>query len=349
MLRAVRRQATDCVAVAPYIYDVAAQAAGITISQFCRDPAAMASAQLALHESVGQDVIAVGADNYYIAEGFGCRTTQAEDEIPALEHPAAASLSDVFDLSVPDPHSDGRMPVMLEAIRLVKQAVGDDVAIRSPGTGPFALASHLLGSHAWLCEIAYAEAGMPEANTAALHHALELATSALIQFGIACADAGADIIHCGDSLASCDVISLSTYRRYAFPYQQRVFQAWKDHGVPVSLLHICGDSTRALDAYAETGADLVELDHHVDLASAKRTIGDRVALMGNVDTVSELLEGTPDTVRVASQRCIDQAGGGGGMVLGSGCIVPRHTPLENLIAMVRVARSQPYPTGEAPN
>ncbi len=342
-LRAIRREPTDCVAVAPYMYDLATVVTGVPVGEFCRDATTMAESQLALHRRIGQDVIAIGSDNYYIAEGFGCRTTNAVDEIPALERPAVEQLADIFDLRVPNPYSDGRMPVMLEAIGLVKQAVGDEVAVRSPGTGPFSLASHLLGSHVWLCEIGFAEAGMPEANAAALHHALDLATEALIRFGIACADAGADILHCGDSLASCDVISPATYRRYAFPYQQRVFQAWKNHGVHVSLLHICGDSTRVLDSYAETGADLVEIDHKADLAIAKRTIGNRVALIGNVDTVTELLEGTPECVRGASQRCIDQAGGGSGFVLGSGCIVPRHTPLENVIEMVRVAHSQPYP------
>ena len=54
--------------------------------------------------------------------------------------------------------------------------------------------------------------------------------------------------------------------------------------------------------------------------------------------VNDLLQGNPESVRAASQRCIQQAGGGRGFVLGSGCIVPRYTPIENLQEMVRVAR-----------
>jgi uroporphyrinogen decarboxylase len=324
VLRAIRREPTDCVVAAPYIYDLAAVVAGISVRDFCHDAHAMVKAQLALQEIVGQDVIAVGSDNYYIAEGFGCRTTTEEDEIPALDKPAAAQLTDVFDLQVPDPTRDGRMPLMLEAIRLVRKAVGDQV-------------------QAWLCEVGFAEAGMPEANQAALHHALDLATEALIRFGKACWDAGADIIHCGDSLASCDVISPASYRRYAFPYQQRVFAAWKEHGIDGSLLHICGDSSKVLEAYADTGADLIEIDNKVDLALAKERIGGRVTLMGNVHTVEHLLKGTVQCVRDASQKCIDKAGSGGGFILGSGCIVPRRTPVKNVVEMVRVAHQQPYP------
>jgi uroporphyrinogen decarboxylase len=343
VLRAIRRQPTDCVAAMPYMYDIAAETAGIPVLEFCTDPEAMVRAQLALHEQVGQDVIAIGADNYYIAEGFGCGTTRNPDEIPAMIKPPLENISGVFDLEVPDPQRDGRMPVMLEALRLARKAVGDRVALRSPGTGPFALASYFIGSQQWLLEIAMVEHGLEGANEEAVLHALELSTEALIRFGKACHDAGADILHCGDSLASCNVISPGTYQRFSWPYSKRVFEAWHAHGAQNCLLHICGNSTRVLDLYADTGADMVEIDNAVDMAEAKRRIGDRTAVVGNVNTITELLEGTPEMVRASAQRCIDQAGADGGFLLGSGCIVPRYAPLENVRAMIEVAHSQPYP------
>ena len=46
-------------------------------------------------------------------------------------------------------------------------------------------------------------------------------------------DAGADILHCGDSLASCDVISPRTFERLSYPYLKKVFQVilpcWKPY------------------------------------------------------------------------------------------------------------------------
>lgn len=336
--RAIRREPADRVAVAPYMYDAAVVAAGVSLREFYTDAKVMVDAQLKLHELLDQDVICIGADNFYIAEGFGCETTHEEQELPALVRPAVESLADVFGVQPLNPETDGRMPVMIEAIRRARAAVGDQVAVRSPGTGPFALASYLIGSQQWLCEIGMVEAGLPGANEAALHHALEVASESLIRFGRACWDAGADIIHCGDSLASCDMISPRTYQRFAFPYERKVFQAWKDHGVTGSLLHICGNSTKVLDQYADTGADLIEVDNMVDLGVAREKIGGRVTLVGNVHTVTDLLQGTPDTVQAAARRCISQMQGNPGYILGSGCIVPRYTPLENLQAMIRTAR-----------
>ena len=336
VLRAIRREPTDCIPAAPFMYDLAAVAVGMPIIEYCTHADSLARAQLALYESVGQDVISIGSDNYYIAEGFGCRTARSEDELPTLETPAVESLEDVYRLRVPDPLTQGRMPMMIEAIRRVRQAVGDRVAIRCPGTGPFALASYFVGTQQWLLEVGLADAGFEDEGLPAIHHALELASDALIAFGLACWQAGADIIQCGDSLSSCDVISPHAYQRFAMPYQHKIFRAWRRSGITGSLLHICGDSTRVLTHYRDTEPDLIEIDNMVDLGFAKQTIGNDVAIVGNVHTVTELLQGTPETVRAAAQRCIEQAGDTG-FLLGSGCLVPRRTPLENVRALVAAA------------
>ena len=116
-----------------------------------------------------------------------------------------------------------------------------------------------------------------------------------------------------------------------------MIQAWKEYGAK-TLLHICGDSTKVLDLYAKTGADVIEVDHKVDLETAKRVIGDRACVIGNVDPVTVLLQGTPERVRAAADECLAAAAGGGSYILGSGCIVPRITPLENVRAMVEAVR-----------
>lgn len=340
VLRAIDRQPTDVIPAAPFMNDLAAVVYGVSVGRFVTHGEVMARAQLALYEALGQDVIFIGSDNYYIAEGFGCQTNISDDEIPSLKKPAVEHISEVYTLKVPDPLTDGRMPVMLEATRRVREAVGDKVAIRTPGTGPFALASYFIGTENFLLEVGLVEAGLPGANLAAIEHALKLATEALIAFGQACFEAGSDILHCGDSLASCDMISPRTYERFAFPYQKKVIQAWRAYGGR-TLLHICGNATQVLPLYAATGADIVEIDHKVDLAYAKQTIGDQTCLLGNLDPVSVLLQGTPDKVRRASEVCIAAAAHGGGYMLGSGCMVPRIAPLENLRAMVGVAHAHP--------
>ncbi len=68
--------------------------------------------------------------------------------------------------------------------------LGDEVAIRTPGTGPFALASYFVGTQDFLIEVGMAERELPGSEPDAIHRALELAAEALIAFGKACFDAG---------------------------------------------------------------------------------------------------------------------------------------------------------------
>lgn len=339
VLAALSGRPVDRIPCGPMMMDIGAVALDIPVGRYATDADLLARSQLALHERIGQDVIFLGCDNYYIAEGFGCVSEQPEDETPHLAKPPCSELGEVRNLRVPDPLTDGRMPLFIEATRQVRRAVGDEVAIRTPGTGPFALASYFIGTQEWLIEIALANAGMPGSDREALHHALELSSDALIAFGKACFDAGADLLHCGDSLSSCDVISPKDYEEWAFPYQRKVITAWKEHGAK-TLLHICGDSSAVLDLYVQTGADIIEVDHKVDLAYAREVVAGRCAIIGNLDPVTALLQGTPDAVAHASRRAMSVAATTpGGFILGSGCAVPRPTPFENIRAMVEAAQA----------
>jgi uroporphyrinogen decarboxylase len=336
VLRMIHGGEADCVPAGPLMFDLAAVAAGVALRDYYLDAKAMVRAQLALHELVGQDIICVGADNYYMAEGFGCETTRREDELPSLVTPPLDSIEDVYRLEVPDPRTQGRMPLMLEAVGMLRQAVGEEVAVRAPGVGPFALASYFVGTQQWLLDIALAEAGFDEGKEAAVHHALGLATEALIKFGKACFDAGADLVHCGDSLASCNVISPKTYERYAWPYEKRIFSAWHEYGLTTGLLHICGDASKVLELYRDTGARLIELDSAVDLADASRRLDGSATIVGNLNPVTELLQASSAQTEAAARHCIAQTGGRH-FILGSGCLIPRNTPIENVRTLVHVA------------
>ncbi|MDP6722949.1 MAG: uroporphyrinogen decarboxylase family protein, partial [Pirellulaceae bacterium] len=149
--------------------------------------------------------------------------------------------------------------------------------------------------------------------------------------------AGADVLTVAEG-AMGDLVSGEYYRRFLLELHREMAERLD---VPL-VVHICGDSTKVLKLYADTGADLVEIDNMVDLSTAHQKIGDRVTLVGNVHTVNDLFRGTPESVRVASQRCIQAAGGGHGFILGSGCLVPRNTPIENVREMVRVARQSHF-------
>jgi uroporphyrinogen decarboxylase len=101
----------------------------------------------------------------------------------------------------------------------------------------------------------------------------------------------------------------------------------------LARLHICGDTTRILEDMVVTEADIIDIDWMVDMATAGRAFGGGPAVCGNFDPVQVMLEGTPQQVYEATQRCI--AAGGERSISAAGCEIPRGTPPENLHAQSR--------------
>ncbi|MDA8233365.1 MAG: hypothetical protein M0Z31_00885 [Clostridia bacterium] len=90
---------------------------------------------------------------------------------------------------------------------------------------------------------------------------------------------------------------------------------------------------------ADTGADCFSLDNEVDLEEAKKRVGHRVRLMGNVRPSEIMLEGTPQEVEEAVKKCISKAHDTPkGYIVASGCSLPTETPFTNITAMMEAVR-----------
>ncbi len=344
MVCAARRRPVDRVPVAPYMGNHGARVARVPIGMYCRSGRIMAEAQYRAWRIYGQDAVVAQSDSYYIAEGFGVEVEHYDDATPTLKTPVAPALADIARLRVPDPRKDGRMPVYLEAIRRLADMTRGEVAVRAPGTGPFSLAAHLMGAESFLIELAMSARDPGGPGEQSLKRLMELTTDALIAFAASCLEAGAHLVQAGDSMASLDMISPATYRKWAWPAERRFFATLNplaERRGAVTLLHICGNMTSVLEAMADTGAHIMELDHKVSLKAASERVGSRVCLMGNLDPVELLWRGTPAAVAHAAQQAIEDAGRHGGFILGSGCEVPVAAPEENLSAMVETARNSP--------
>jgi uroporphyrinogen decarboxylase len=342
-LTAARRQKPDKVPVAPFNGNFGAALAGIPLSLYNTNADLMAAAHIKTWEVLGHDVVVPQSDNYYIAQGFGCVINQPHDITPNLVKPAVESLDEIGRLKkIPDPCKDGRMHVYLDAIDKLRRHFGAEVAVRAPGTGPFSLASYLVGgTEFFLMEIATAEADEDKDKERRLFDLLEISSDALIAFLKAALEAGADLVQVADSLASLSMISPAVYEKYVYPIECKVFKALRpflDEKGAVGFIHICGDTRKILPLMANTGADVLEIDSLVDMADAKILTEGKVALMGNLDPTAVLFQGSPELVKSAANTCMKNCGAlSGGFILGSGCEVVPKSPVENLKALVEAA------------
>lgn len=126
------------------------------------------------------------------------------------------------------------------------------------------------------------------------------------------------------------LISPQHFKVFGLPYWRREVEAMPRDSI--IWYHNEGDVTHLLEAVPQMGVDVFEFGW-VDIAEAKRRIGDRVCLLGNIDPTTVLLRGTVDDVVRECRHAISVAAPGGGYILSSrGGETPR-TPTENIDAL----------------
>jgi len=149
-----------------------------------------------------------------------------------------------------------------------------------------------------------------------------------LQFARAQIEAGAEIIGVGDAAAS--LVGPDLYERFVWPWEKRLVDGIHAAGGLVRL-HICGNTTKILAAMGRLGCDIVDMDFPVPLSAARAGMGADQVLLGNLEPVGILRNGTPEQVTALLARC--HAAAGPRYIVGAGCEVPRDTPEANFRAM----------------
>jgi uroporphyrinogen decarboxylase len=144
--------------------------------------------------------------------------------------------------------------------------------------------------------------------------------------------AGAAAVQLFDTWAG--ELTADEYEKFEMPATKTIFDALGEGSVP-RILFAKGSATH-LENLARTGADVLSVDWKTDLADARRRLGRRVALQGNVDP--SILLGDEDGVRRAAREAIEKTGGVGHILnLGHG-ILPA-TPVANARAFVEAGQN----------
>jgi uroporphyrinogen-III decarboxylase len=120
------------------------------------------------------------------------------------------------------------------------------------------------------------------------------------------------------------------YEEFVWPYEKRMVDAIHGMGARVRL-HICGNTRPLLATMGRLKCDLVDLDWYSPMDEAREKMGRGQALLGNLDPVRIVKDGTPESVTGAITACHRAAGFP--YIVGAGCEIPRGTPPANIMAL----------------
>ena len=217
------------------------------------------------------------------------------------------------------------MKACLRTLRAIPLKYREKYLINTTVTGPFSQVAFLVGMDGIMMGTIDDE----EALLAAIRQRVPFA----LQWVDALKELDPGCIWIGEGFASNSLLSGGSYRKFVMPFEKLVVDRIHEIG-KTSILHICGKLDQSLESLLETGSDGVEIDWQVDIPQAKRRVGEKITLKGNLNT-TKLVNAKPDEVYALASEAVRQGKPGGRFILSSGCCLGRDTPPENVDAMVR--------------
>ncbi len=299
---------------------------GLQFHETHRDAAKMARAAASTYRVSGFGSAVVPLDLCVEAEALGARVDFREGSERA-EFPRVADFlyKSVDEFNTKDTKSkkfqkQGRIPLVCEAIKLLKEDVGEEIVIGGYLPGPFTLLSLLVETGALYMSL--------RKSGEQVHAAMEYLTQVLSVVGNAYHEAGADFLTVHEMGGSPGALGPKLFESIVLPHLQVLFSELPRPAV----LSACGRTNGTMKLLAASGADALSVDQTNDLAASRKEVPDAL-LFGNLDPVGLISQGKPDEITEAVTRAVRS----GADAVWPGCDLYPQTPLENLRALVHAS------------
>lgn len=301
---------------------------GARYGDYARDYRVMVEGQVRTAEKFDFDYVSGISDPAREAADHGAHIEYFDNQPPAINETDArlADKTELARMKVPDPLGGGRMHDRVKAMALFRERVRGEKLIEGWVEGPCAEGADLRGINTLMLDFFDDEKFIRDL--------FEFNVGTALRFARAQVEAGADIIGVGDAAAS--LVGPEIYNEFVWPYEKKLVDGLHAMGTRVRL-HICGNTNAILEGMGKLGCEIVDLDSMVPVVAAREKMGLLQTLLGNINPVTVLRDGTPESVMAAIAECHCQ--GSPRYIVGAGCEVPRDTPEANVRALTQYARA----------
>ena len=257
------------------------------------------------------DAAILFSDILTIPDAMGLGLYFAEGEGPRFERPVRTA-ADVDALPVPDPEDELRY--VMDAVRLIRRTLNNRIPLIGFSGSPWTLATYMVegGSTKTYSKVK----GMLYNEPGLMHRMLDTVARSVTAYLNAQIAAGAQAVMIFDTWGG--VLTPADYAEFSLNYMQQIVNGLtresEDRRVPVILFTKGG--CQWLEIMADTGCDALGIDWSTDLAAARRRVGDRVALQGNLDPA--VLYASPAVIREKVGNVLAAFGHGSGHVFNLG-------------------------------
>jgi uroporphyrinogen decarboxylase len=220
---------------------------------------------------------------------------------------------------------DTKLPFIRKILgQLKKEADEANTALIGFVGAPFTLASYTIeGKSSKHClTTKKLMMAAEEGNNACLPMFLDRLAEMIGQYASHQIDCGAEVIQVFESWSH--QLSPKMFVEFAKPASQKAIAIIKKNHPDVPVIYFANGGSSYLELQRDMGADMICIDWAVDMAEARKILGDDIPVSGNIDP--SVLFGSQQQVEAAVRECIDKAGGPGKHLLNLGHGVMQGTP-----------------------
>jgi uroporphyrinogen decarboxylase len=303
----------------------------------CTNPELACEVTLQPLERFPLDAAILFSDILTIPDAMGLGLYFEEGEGPRFRRPVR-SAADVKALGSPDPETELRY--VMDAVRLIHRTLDNRIPLIGFSGSPWTLATYMVEGRS--TKTFSRIKGLLYNEPLLLHRMLETIASSVTTYLNAQIAAGAQAVMIFDTWGG--VLTPPDYAEFSLQYMQVIInELTRESGgqrVPVILFTKGG--CQWLEAMADTGADALGIDWSTDLAMARKRVGERVALQGNLDP--SVLYAAPDIIREKVAAVLAQFGAGSGHVFNLGHGINPDINPDHAGAMINAVHqlSKPY-------
>ncbi len=324
LLSVLQHEQSPVVPWLPYTGVHAAVMKGFTATEVLTDAEKLCDSLIAARERYDPDGMPVIFDLQIEAEILGCELLWADKNPPSVSsHPLADDYEVPSKIIQP---TDGRLPVVLKAMRRLKKEIGETTALYGLACGPLTLASHLRGTELFMDMIR---------NPESLHDLINYCGQTAIRISEFYFQAGMDVIAIVDPLIS--QISPKHFNQFFAEAYTDIYNWLRAENV-FSSFFVCGNASKNIEVMCQTGPDSIAVDENINMLAAKE-ITDRynITITGNIPLTTKMLMGTPEENIKFVIDLLDQIDHHN-FILALGCDLPYDVPVENVVAVAQALR-----------
>ncbi|MBR9884911.1 uroporphyrinogen decarboxylase [Marinobacterium lacunae] len=317
-LRALLREPVDCTPVwmmrqagryLPEYRETRAQAGDFM--SLCKNPKLACEVTLQPLERYDLDAAILFSDILTIPDAMGLGLYFEAGEGPRFKK-ILRTAEDVDALPVPDIKRD--LDYVIAAVREIRSALAGRVPLIGFSGSPWTLATYMVegGSSKDFRHIKEMMYARPEVMHALLGKLADAVTLYLNEQILA----GAQAVQIFDTWGG--ALSGPMYREFSLAYMKRIVEGLirENEGRRVPAILFTKNGGQWLESMADTGADALGLDWTTDIGEARRRVGDRVALQGNMDP--SVLYAPAGRIRSEVAAILESFGPGNGHVFNLG-------------------------------